>query len=129
MENGHTFEVSILEVESNATPFIMAHIIPFHELQARVALHIWPHSIKLSPDQSDPYGTPNTVSCNSHILSQNCMSKLTKEDDDASLIATENRIFDCFMDAMKYQSQAIYAFIDHILEVGGSSCSQLVQFL
>jgi hypothetical protein len=34
----------------NATPFVMAHNIPFHELQARVALHIWPHSIKLSHD-------------------------------------------------------------------------------
>jgi hypothetical protein len=32
----------------NATPFVMAHNIPFH------ALHIWPHSIKMSPDQSDP---------------------------------------------------------------------------
>jgi hypothetical protein len=38
--------------EFNATPFVMAHNIPFHELQARVALHIWPH---LSPHQSDPY--------------------------------------------------------------------------
>jgi hypothetical protein len=26
--------------ELNATPFVMAHNIPFHELQARVALHI-----------------------------------------------------------------------------------------
>jgi hypothetical protein len=51
--------------EFNATPFVMAHNIPFHELQARVALHIWPHSIKLSPDQSDPYDSPNDTFCNS----------------------------------------------------------------
>jgi hypothetical protein len=25
----------------NATPFVMAHNIPFHELQAHVALHVW----------------------------------------------------------------------------------------
>jgi hypothetical protein len=32
--------------EFNPMPFAMAHNIPFDELQARVALHIWPHSIK-----------------------------------------------------------------------------------
>jgi hypothetical protein len=55
----------------NATPFVMAHNIPFHELQACVALHILPHSIKLSPDRSDPYDISNDTFCNSQILSQN----------------------------------------------------------
>jgi hypothetical protein len=44
----------------NATPFVMAHNIPFHKIQARVALYIWSHSIKISPDQSVPYNTPHT---------------------------------------------------------------------
>jgi hypothetical protein len=96
----------------NATLFVMAHKIPLHELQARAALHIWPHSIKISPDQSDPYDIPNDLFCNSKILSQNCMSKLTKEDNDASLLAMENHLFDRLFDAMKYQSQAMYAFMD-----------------
>jgi hypothetical protein len=47
--------------EFNATPFIMAHNILFHELQARVVLYIWSHSIKISPDQSDPYDIPNDL--------------------------------------------------------------------
>jgi hypothetical protein len=32
--------------EFNATQFVMAHNILWHELQACVAFHIWPHSIK-----------------------------------------------------------------------------------
>jgi hypothetical protein len=59
--------------ELNATPFIMAHNIPFHELQDRVVLHNY-----------------------------------------TSLLATENRLFDCLLDAMKDQYQAMYAFMDHI---------------
>jgi hypothetical protein len=90
--------VEAIPGEFNTTPFGMAHNIPFHELQARVALHVWPHSIKLSPDQSDPYDIPNDTYCNSQILSQNSMLKPTKEDNDASLLATENRLFDCLMD-------------------------------
>jgi hypothetical protein len=82
--------------EFNATPFAISHNILFHELQTCVALHTWPHSIKISPDQSDPYDIPNDTFCNSQILSQNCMSKPTKEDNDASLVAMENRLFDCF---------------------------------
>jgi hypothetical protein len=78
--------------EFNAAPFVMAHNIPFHELQARVDLHFWPHSIKISPDQSDPYDITNDTCCNSQILSQNVMSKSTKEDNDTNLLATENRI-------------------------------------
>jgi hypothetical protein len=103
--------------EFNATPFVMVHNIPFHELQARVALHIWPHSIKLSPDQLDPYDIPHDTFCNSKIiLSLNCMLKPTKEDNDASLLAMENHLFDRLTGAMKDESQATYAFIDHILE-------------
>jgi hypothetical protein len=79
--------------ELNVTPFVMAYNIPFHELQACFAFHIWPQSIKLSPDQSDPYGTPNDTFCKSQILSQNCMSKPTKEDNAYSCLATENRLF------------------------------------
>jgi hypothetical protein len=97
--------------EFNAAPFVMAHNITFHELQARVALHIWSHSIKISPDKSDPYDIPNDTFCNSQILSQKCMSKPTKEDNDARLLATENCIFDRFMDAMQDQSQAMFAFL------------------
>jgi hypothetical protein len=110
--------------EFNATPFFMAHNILFHELQARVALHIWPHSIKLSPDQSDPYDIPNDTFCNSQILSQKFMPKPTKEDNDASFLATENRLFDHLIDAMQDQSQAMYAFFYR-----WPSCSPLVQFL
>jgi hypothetical protein len=40
------------------------------------------------------------------------MLKPTKEDNDASLLATENRLLDHSMDAMQDQSQAMYAFID-----------------
>jgi hypothetical protein len=73
--------VEAVHGEINATPFVMAHNIPLHELQACVALHILPQSIKISPDQSDPYDIPNNTFCNSQILSQNGMSKPTKEDD------------------------------------------------
>jgi hypothetical protein len=55
----------------NVKQFFMAYNIPFNELQARVALQIWPHSIKISPDQSHPYDIPNDKFCNSQILSQN----------------------------------------------------------
>jgi hypothetical protein len=106
----------------NATPFVMAHNILFHELQDCVALHIWPHSIKLSPDQSDSYNIPNNTFCNSQILSQNCMSKPTKEDNDASLLAMENRLFDRLMDAMQDKSQAMYAFVDRHVHHFSNSC-------
>jgi hypothetical protein len=103
--------VEAVPSEFNVTSFVIAHNIPFHEFQACFALHIWPHSIKISPDQSDPYDIPNDMFCNSQILSQNCMLKLTKEDNDASLLAIENRLFDRLFDAMQDQSQATYAFI------------------
>jgi hypothetical protein len=41
------------------------------------------------------------------------MLKPTKEDNDASLVAMENRLFDRLMDAMQDQSQAMCAFVDH----------------
>jgi hypothetical protein len=69
-------------------------------------------SINLSPDQSDPCDIPNDTFYNSQILSQNCMSKPTKEDNDASLLAMENRLLHHLMDAMQDQSQAMYAFFD-----------------
>jgi hypothetical protein len=56
--------VEAVSNDFNATPFVMAHNIPFHELQARVAFHIWPHSINLSPDQLDPYDIPHDTFCN-----------------------------------------------------------------
>jgi hypothetical protein len=105
--------VEAVPIEFNVTPFFMAQKIPSLEPQARVALHIWPHSIKISPDQSDPYDIPNDTFCNSQILSQNCMSKPTKEDNDASLLTMENRLFDRLMDAMQDQPQAMHAFVDH----------------
>jgi hypothetical protein len=79
-------------------------------------------SIKLSPDQSDPYDIPNYTFCNSQIISQNCISKPTKEDNDASLLAMENHLFDCLMDAMQYQSQAMYAFVDRHVHHLYNSC-------
>jgi hypothetical protein len=114
--------VEAVPAEFIAMPFVMAHIIPLHELQACVVLHIWPHSIKISPDQSDPYDIPNDTFCNSQILSQNCMSKPTKEDKDASLRAMENHLFDCLMDAMQDQSQAMYTFVDHHVHHLSKSC-------
>jgi hypothetical protein len=50
------------------------------------------------------------------------MSKPTKEDNDASLLAMENRLFDQLMDAMKYQSQAMYAFVDRHVHHFSNSC-------
>jgi hypothetical protein len=44
------------------------------------------------------------------------MSKLTKEDNDASLLAMENHLFYHLFDTMKHQPQAMYAFMDHGLE-------------
>jgi hypothetical protein len=83
--------------EFNATPFVMTHNIPFHELQACAALHILTHSNNISPDQSDPYEIPKDTFCNSQILSQNFMLKLTKEDNDASLLAMENPSISLFV--------------------------------
>jgi hypothetical protein len=100
--------------EFNATPFFMARKILFHELQDRVALNIWPHSINILPDQSNPYDIPKDTFYNSQILSQNCMLKPTKEDNDASFLAMENYLFGRLFDAMKDQSQAMYAFMEHI---------------
>jgi hypothetical protein len=114
--------VEVVPGEFNATPFVKAHNIPFHELQARVAFHIWPHSIKISLDQSDPYDIPNDTFCNSQILSQNCNSKPTKEDNDASLLAMENCLFDHLMDAKQDQSQSMYAFVDRHVHHFSNSC-------
>jgi hypothetical protein len=108
--------------EVNATPFAMAHKILFDKLQARVALHIWPHSIKISPDQSEPYDIPNDTFCNSQVLSQKCMSKPTKEDNDASLLAMESRLFDRLVDAIQDQSQAMYAFVECHVHHLSNSC-------
>jgi hypothetical protein len=114
--------VEAVPSEFNATPFVVAHNIQFHELQACVALHVWPHSIKISPDQSDPYDIPNDMFCNSQILSQNSMSKPTKEDYDASLLAMETRVFDHLMDVMQDQSQALYAFVDRHVHHFSNCC-------
>jgi hypothetical protein len=62
-------------VEFNVIPFFVAHSIPYHEIQARVALHSWPHYIKTPPNRSDPYGIPHNMFCNSQILSQKCPSE------------------------------------------------------
>jgi hypothetical protein len=50
------------------------------------------------------------------------MPKPTNEDNDASLLAIENRLFDCLMDAMQYQSQAMYAFVDRHAHHLSNSC-------
>jgi hypothetical protein len=111
--------------ELNAMSFVVAHKIPFNEVQDRVALHIWPHSIKLSPDQSDLYDIPNDTFCNSQILSQNCTSKPTKEDKDASFLAMDKRLFDRLMDALQYQSQAMYAFVDRHVNYLSNYCDNV----
>jgi hypothetical protein len=41
------------------------------------------------------------------------MSKHTKEDNDTSLLAMENHLFDRLFDAMKDQSQAMHASMEH----------------
>jgi hypothetical protein len=69
-------------------------------------------SIKLSPDQLDPYDIPNYTFCFSQKLSKKRMSKPIKEDNDASLLAMENHLFDHLMDAMQDQSQTMYVFFD-----------------
>jgi hypothetical protein len=99
-----------------ATLFILAHKIPFHEIQALVALHICPHSIKISPDQSDPYGIPNNMFCNYQTLSQKRPSEPSSEDNEASLLAMENCPFDHWQDSMKLQTRAIYEILHHVLE-------------
>jgi hypothetical protein len=50
------------------------------------------------------------------------MSKPTKEDNDASLLAVENRLFDRLMDAIQAQSQAMYAFADRRVDHLSNSC-------
>jgi hypothetical protein len=50
------------------------------------------------------------------------MSKPTKEENDASLIAMENHLFDRLMDAMQDQSQAMYDFVDLHVHHFSNSC-------
>jgi hypothetical protein len=50
------------------------------------------------------------------------MSKPTKEDNDAMLLAMENRLFDRLMDVMQDQSQSIYAFVDHHVHHFSNCC-------
>jgi hypothetical protein len=50
------------------------------------------------------------------------MLKPTTEDNDASLLAMENHLFDRLMDAMQYQSQAMYAFVDRHVHYLSNSC-------
>jgi hypothetical protein len=74
--------------EFNVTPFVMAHNIPFNELQAHVALNTNTLS-KYHPINRTPmtYDIQNDTFYNSQILSRNCMLKPTKEDNDVSLLA------------------------------------------
>jgi hypothetical protein len=103
--------------EFNATPlFVMAHNIPFHEIQARVAFHIWPHSIKISPDQLDPYGIPNDMFYNSQIISQKFPSEPSSKEIKASSLAMEIHFFDCLQDSTKLQTRAIYEILHHVFE-------------
>jgi hypothetical protein len=102
--------------EFNATPFLMAHNISFHKIQAHAALHIWPHSIKISPGQLDYYDIPNFIFCNSKILSQKCPSEPYSEENEASLLVMENCLFDHLQDSMTMQSRAIYEMLHHVFE-------------
>jgi hypothetical protein len=103
-------------IESSATPFVMAHTIPFHEIQAHVALHIWPHSIKISPGKSEPYDITNDMFCNSQIISQKCPSKPSSEENEASLLVMEHHLFDRLQDSTKLQRRALYYMLHHVLE-------------
>jgi hypothetical protein len=79
--------------------------------------------MKISPDQSDPYDIPNDMFCNPQILSQICMLNPTMEDNDAILLATENRLlFDHLMDVVQDQSQSMYAFVDRHVHHFSNSC-------
>jgi hypothetical protein len=102
--------------EFNAPPFVTAHSILFHEIQAHVALYIWPHSIKIPPNQSIPYAIPNNMFCNSQILSQKCTSEPSSEKNEASLLTMENCLFDCLQDPMRLQTRAMYEMLHHVLE-------------
>jgi hypothetical protein len=62
--------VEVLSGEFNATPFVMAHNIPIDESPRKAAFKIWPHSIKLSSDQTDPYDITSETFCNTQIISQ-----------------------------------------------------------
>jgi hypothetical protein len=103
-------------VEFNSSPFVATHTIPFDEIQARVALHILPHSIKISPDQLDPYEIQIDMFCNSQILSQKCPSEPSSEKNEASLLAMENYLFNHLLDSMKLQTRSICEILHHILE-------------
>jgi hypothetical protein len=50
------------------------------------------------------------------------MSKSTKEDNDASLLAMENHLFDRLMDAIQDQIQAMYVFVDYHVHHLSNSC-------
>jgi hypothetical protein len=102
--------------EFNATPFVKAHNISFQEIQARVPLHMWPHSIKIPPKKIDPYDTPSNMFCNSQIISQKCPSEPSSEEHKASLLSTETCLFDRLLDSMKLQTRAIYDILHHVLE-------------
>jgi hypothetical protein len=102
--------------EFNATPFVKAHNISFQEIQARVPLHMWPHSIKIPPKKIDPYDTPSNMFCNSQIISQKCPSEPSSEENEARFLTMENLLFDCLQDSMKLQTKSIYEILHHVLE-------------
>jgi hypothetical protein len=53
------------------------------------------------------------------------MSKPTNEDNDASLLAMESRLFNRLMDAMQDQYQAMYAFVDCHVHHFSNSCDNV----
>jgi hypothetical protein len=98
--------VEALPGEFNATPFFVAHNIPFHK--SKLVLHcIFGHTLS-SPDQSDPYDIPDDIFCNSQILSHNCPSEPSSEEDKASLLAMESHLFGHLQDSTKLQTRSIY---------------------
>jgi hypothetical protein len=50
------------------------------------------------------------------------MLRPTKEENNASLLAMENHLFDLLMDAMQDQSQAMYVFFDRHVHHFSNSC-------
>jgi hypothetical protein len=46
--------VEAISGEFNATPFVIAHNIPINKILRKAAFKIWPHSIKLLSDQTNP---------------------------------------------------------------------------
>jgi hypothetical protein len=109
--------VEAISGEFNATPFVMAHNITIDEILTKVAFKIWPHSIKLSSDQTDRHDITSETFCKTQIISQQSRGQeldLTTAFD-ASLLAMENLLYYRLLTSIQDQSVGLYAHMN-ILE-------------